>query len=131
MSKKISSNRELREFGFLLTGYFIVFSLLISILHHHAMQLDDHWILLPIFIVAFLLFPQVLLPLNLIWHFILKMAQWINTRIILGIIFFFVFSPIAILRRFLKKDSMNLQINRNIKSYRMNIVDQNDLRRPY
>ena len=45
---------------------------------------------------------------------------WINTRIILGVIFYFIVTPIGIVRRWLGKDPMGRQLRPDLASYRIN-----------
>jgi Saxitoxin biosynthesis operon protein SxtJ len=44
---------------------------------------------------------------------------WINTRIILGVVFYFVVTPIGMIRRLLGKDPMGKEIRTAVKSYRI------------
>jgi hypothetical protein len=45
---------------------------------------------------------------------------WVNTRIILGILFYVEVTPIGVIRRMLGKDPMGKKIEANLKSYRIN-----------
>ncbi len=42
---------------------------------------------------------------------------WVNTRILLGIIFYIIFTPIGILSRLLKKDLLDKRLDKEAKSY--------------
>ncbi len=69
-----------------------------------------------LFVVA-LARPSMLNPFNLAWmKFGLLLSRVVNP-IILGIVFFLVISPMAILRRLLGKDSLHLKFNPNTDSY--------------
>tara|TARA_Y100000591_G_C21279233_1_gene426463 strand:+ start:121 stop:504 length:384 start_codon:yes stop_codon:yes gene_type:complete len=69
-----------------------------------------------IFLVLGILDSKILNPLNKIWFkFGILLGKFVSP-LIMGIIFFFVVSPIGILMRILKKDLLNLKFNDN-KSY--------------
>jgi saxitoxin biosynthesis operon SxtJ-like protein len=44
---------------------------------------------------------------------------WINTRIILGVVFYFIVTPIGLIRRWLGKDSMGQHLRPDLASYRI------------
>lgn len=97
--------------------FFIVF-LLISI---YPLINDEHiriWSLFIsiIFLVLGLLNSRLLNPLNNIWFKFGLLLGKIISPIIMGIIFFFVVTPIAILMKLLNKDLLNLKFNKN-KTY--------------
>tara|TARA_B100000965_G_C18896422_1_gene458434 strand:+ start:122 stop:505 length:384 start_codon:yes stop_codon:yes gene_type:complete len=69
-----------------------------------------------VFLVLGILDSKILNPLNKIWFkFGILLGKFVSP-LIMGIIFFFVVSPIGILMRILKKDLLNLKFNDN-KSY--------------
>ena len=108
---KIGSNRS---FGLV---FFLVF-LLISfypIINNEKILI---WSLIISFIFLFLgLFNSKLLnPLNKIWFKFGLILGKIISPFIMGIIFFFVVTPIAILMRLLNKDLLNLKFNKK-KTY--------------
>jgi len=81
---------------------------------------SEEWVFLVgaalLFVVA-LARPSMLNPFNLAWmKFGLLLSRVVNP-IILGIVFFLVISPMAILRRLLGKDSLHLKFNPNTDSY--------------
>ena len=108
---KISSNRS---FGIV---FFIVF-LLIAI---YPLTNNDElriWslIIAIIFLVLGLINSKVLSPLNKLWFKFGLLLGKIVSPLIMGIIFFFVVTPIAILMKLLNKDLLNLKFNKN-KTY--------------
>ena len=104
---KISSNRS---FGIV---FFIVFLLiaLYPILKGNDLRI---WSLLisSIFLILGLINSKILTPLNKLWFkFGLLLGRFISP-LIMGIIFFVVVTPIAIIMRLLKKDLLNLKYNK-------------------
>ena len=64
-----------------------------------------------IFLILGLLKSRILTPLNIIWvKFGILLGKFI-APIVMGIIFFFVITPIGILMRFFNKDLLNLKFN--------------------
>jgi hypothetical protein len=58
---------------------------------------------------------------------------WINTRIILGLIFYLVFFPVGLIMRLLGNDPMTQKLEASIHSYR-NIstpIEKNHIEKPY
>ena len=104
---KIGSNRS---FGIV---FFIVF-LIIAIypfLNQGELRL---WSLIVsiIFLILGLLNSKLLLPLNKIWFKFGILLGKIVSPLVMGLIFFFVVTPIGILMRILKKDLLNLKFNK-------------------
>ena len=64
-----------------------------------------------------LLWPQILKPLYVLWMLLAHMLSWVNTRIILGVIFYLIFTPIALVMRILQRDGLQKKINKNASSY--------------
>tara|TARA_A100001011_G_scaffold285639_1_gene296189 strand:+ start:245 stop:628 length:384 start_codon:yes stop_codon:yes gene_type:complete len=108
---KISSNRS---FGIV---FFIVF-LLISLYPIINDENIRYWALIIslIFLILGLLKSNILTPLNKLWFKFGILLGRIISPLIMGMIFFFVVTPIGFLMRMLKKDLLNLKYNNN-KSY--------------
>jgi len=108
---KIGSNRS---FGIVFS---IVF-LLISIYPFIYGENIRYWSLIIslIFFILGFLNSRLLTPLNKIWFKIGIFLGRIISPIIMGIIFFFVVTPIGLLMRIFKKDLLNLKFNSD-KSY--------------
>ena len=108
---KISSNRS---FGIV---FFIVF-LLIAIYPLVNQGEIRVWSILIslLFLILGIINSKILTPLNKVWFKFGIFLGKIISPIIMGIIFFFVVTPIAFLMRMLKKDLLNLKYNKN-RSY--------------
>tara|TARA_B100000161_G_C33205355_1_gene261776 strand:- start:21 stop:404 length:384 start_codon:yes stop_codon:yes gene_type:complete len=105
---KISTNRS---FGVV---FFVVF-LLIAIypLTHSGDIRIWSAIISFIFLVLGLLNSRILTPLNRIWFKFGIYLGKIVSPLIMGIIFFFVVTPIGLIMRILGKDVLNLKYNKN------------------
>jgi len=69
------------------------------------------------FILLGLILPSVLKPLQKAWMMLAVIMGWIMTRIILGILFYLVFTAIGGIGRLLGKQFLDLTIDHTIKSY--------------
>lgn len=109
--------KGLRDFG-LIFGLMIglVFGILGPLLWRHALPLWP-WILAVIFWVWALLAPQTLNPVYQVWMRIALVLGWINTRLILGIIFYLMLTPMGIIRRTMGSDPMRREWKRHVESY--------------
>ena len=108
---KISSNRS---FGIV---FFIVFSLIALYPLTYSGEIRIWSVVISlIFLVLGLLNSKILAPLNKLWFKFGIFLGKIISPIIMGIIFFFVVTPIGLIMRILGKDVINLKYNKN-KSY--------------
>jgi hypothetical protein len=108
---KIGSNRS---FGIV---FFLVF-LLISIYPLIGNESIRYWSLIIslIFLILGSLNSVLLSPFNKLWFKFGILLGKIISPLVMGIIFFFVVTPIGLLMKFFKKDLLNLKFN-NKKSY--------------
>ena len=108
---KIGSNRSLG----------IVFSIVFLLISIYPLLYGEdlrYWSLIIslIFFILGLLNSRILTPLNKIWFKFGILLGKIISPFVMGIIFFFVVTPIGLLMRIFKKDLLNLKFNSN-KSY--------------
>jgi Saxitoxin biosynthesis operon protein SxtJ len=112
------TNKQLRSFGFTVGGIFALIALWPLIVRAE----DPRW--WAVVVAGCLLVPAVVFPKSLAWVYKGWMALghvlgWINTRIILGFVFYFVVTPIGIVRRLLGKDPMGRRLRPDLESYRV------------
>jgi hypothetical protein len=110
--------KELRSFGFMVGGIFTAIGIWPLIVHGE----DARWWALVL--AAFLILPAGIFPVALVWPYkgwmlIGHVLGWINTRIILGFVFYVVVTPIGLYRRLLGKDPMGRQLRPELDSYRV------------
>jgi hypothetical protein len=65
-----------------------------------------------------LLLPKTLKPLYRLWMGIGELLGWINTRVILGVVFVALFFPVGLLLKLLGKDPMHRRLYVEAVSYR-------------
>tara|TARA_Y100000768_G_scaffold294296_1_gene228147 strand:+ start:434 stop:814 length:381 start_codon:yes stop_codon:yes gene_type:complete len=66
-----------------------------------------------IFLILGLMNSKLLNPLNILWFKFGIFLGKIISPLVMGVIFFFVVTPIAVLMKILKKDLLNLKFNNN------------------
>jgi hypothetical protein len=67
-----------------------------------------------------LLIPSTLQPVYIVWMKFGNIMSWINTRIILGIVFYVLITPFGLIMRLFGKDPMRRKLDNSISSYRVN-----------
>ena len=113
--KKQSSDRV---FGLTFFVFFLVIALW-PILKHHPIRFPALGISLG-FLVLALALPALLAPLNRIWLKFGEVLHSIISPIILGVMFFLVITPIAVIMRLLGKDILKRTFDREAHSYWIN-----------
>ena len=126
------SRAELRKFG-LVTAAMVVlfFEILIPWIW------DLKWptwplIVAAVLIVMALLVPAALRPVYTVWMKFAEILGWINTRIILGLIFFAMFLPFGLIMRIFN-DPMRRKFDKSVDTYRVhsNLPKPENLEKPF
>ena len=116
---KSTDKKELRSFGLIMAGMIaLIFGLIIPWLWSNALPLWP-WIVSSIFLISAIVVPVLLRPVFIVWMKIGHVLGWINTRLLLGIVFYLVIAPIGIVLRLMGKDPLNRKYDRNGLSYRI------------
>ena len=110
--------KEHRRFGLLVGGIFSVIGLWPLIRHGENIRL---WALIPgsLLVGMGLLLPGYLGPIYKGWMAIGHVLGWINTRIILGVLYYALFTPIGLVMRVWRKDVMRRQYDETTNTYRV------------
>jgi len=126
------SIKELRQFGLVTGGMLVLFfDLLIPWIWGLSMPL---W---PVVVAAVLasmalVLPAALGPVYKIWMLFAEALGWVNTRIILSLIFFLIFFPFGIIMRMFN-DPMRRKFDQAADSYRVpsNPTKPENMERPF
>ena len=111
--------KQLRQFGLVMAGGLtLIFGLLIPWLWDRSFPLWP-WIAGAAFAGTGLVFPIALAPVYHIWMKIGHALGWVNTRIILGLVFFVIFLPVALVLSLLHKDPLARRFEPERPSYRV------------
>lgn len=113
-----AGTKELRSFGLLVGGVFSVIGAWPLLMRGEPFRL---WAigLGGVLILLGVVMPSVLAPLHKAWMWIGHILGWINTRILLTIVFFGLVTPMGILFRLMGKDTMKQAFTQNSPTYRV------------
>jgi hypothetical protein len=107
--------KTLRKFGITMGIAFLVITFLILIKHRYSIM--PAIIISAVFFVMALLLPLVLKPVYIAWMRFAYVLGWINTRLILAIMFYLIFTPIGLALRLLRKDLLERKKGEGELSY--------------
>ena len=111
-----------KKFGFFFTFVFAVTA--VYFLYSVNMALVYTFITISLsFLVITLVKSDILLPLNKLWMRLGILLSMIMSPIVLGIIFFGLFTPIALIMKVTGRDELRLKLNKN-KSYWVKRIEQ-------
>jgi Saxitoxin biosynthesis operon protein SxtJ len=111
-------NKQLRSFGLTVGGVFALIGLSPLLFYGNNLR---WWAVAVagILILPALVYPKILFWPHKGWMFVGHVLGWINTRIILGVVFYLIVTPIGVFRRWLGKDPMGKRLRPDLESYRI------------
>ncbi len=128
------ASSDLKNFGLIMAG---VIGVLFGLVFPTALDwnyLNVSWLFVSYFAVSALFIPTSLSIIYKIWSRIGGILNWVNSHIILGIIFIFMFIPIALFFKLIARDLLKKKFDASANSYRV-IPPSNqpkfDLTKPY
>lgn len=133
LSSESPNARELRQFGWMFAGAIaLVFGLVIPWLWNMAWPRWP-WLLAAVFAVWATLRPTGLRIVYRVWMKLAHVLGWINTRLILALVFYGVIAPIGILMRLFGYDPLLRRWESARKSYRKDSANPppDHMERPY
>lgn len=110
--------KDLKQFGLLVGGVFSVIGLWPFVFRGESPRL---WALVlgGVLMMLGAIAPQSLKQVHAGWMKIGHVLGAINTKIILGLIYYLLITPMGIVMRLLGKDSMHRALNRDVSTYRV------------
>lgn len=130
----ILDNKGLRKFGFTTGAIIVVLFVLFFPWVFDAESLPIWpWVVAGILWVLALIMPGLLRPIYTTWMKIGHGLGWINTRIILGALFYVMILPMGLFMRVFGKDPMLRKLDKSALSYRVKSVREakDRLEKPY
>ncbi len=105
------SNKILRKFGFFVgIGFPVLVGLILPLFGGHAFRYWTLWIGLPLLFLA-ILKPALLLYPYTFWMKLGHILGWVNSKVILGLVFIFVLQPIAFIMKSFGYDPLQKKKN--------------------
>lgn len=124
METTLIDANHLKKFGFTLAfAFFGFFGVFFPILFHQSIPVWP-WIAGLIILIPTLVKPTILKMIYYPWMKFGSILGWINTRIILGIIFFFLITPLGLFLRMIGKDFLSTRFEKSKQSYRKTSLSQ-------
>ena len=113
-----ATRKELRQFGLLVGAVFTVIGFWPLVFRGESLRL---WAIgLGGLLIAFGgILPQLLAPIHKGWMWVGHIMGWINTRILLGIVFYALVTPIGLVFRLIGKDTMRQAFAESSTTYRV------------
>jgi len=109
------NQRKLREFGVTMAVAFVVISIIIALRHRPVWGYTI--IVSALFFLLSFIAPFILKPAYIVWMKLAFLLSWINTRIILLVVFYLIFAPAGIILRLFKVDLLERKIEKEKQSY--------------
>ncbi len=108
---------KLRSFGLIVGGIFLLIAFWPYLRRGHDIRL---WatVLGGSLVLLGIVAPSLLRHPYRAWMALAYVLGWINTRLILGVVYYLVFTPVSLGMRLLGKDPMNRKLDPNARSYR-------------
>jgi uncharacterized protein involved in cysteine biosynthesis len=106
---------NLRKFGVTMGAAFFVITLLVFIKHKHSILPTS--VIALIFLSCAFTAPNILKPIYIFWMKLANILSWINTRLILLVIFYLIFTPIGLGMRLFGIDLLGRKIEKQKRSY--------------
>jgi hypothetical protein len=110
-----STKKDLRNFA-LTIGIVLILIGLFLILFKSKVLLILFFIGTVLILIGYIM-PVVLLPFQKLWMIIAVLLGWLSTRIILGLLFYCVITPIKFISKLFGKNFLDLKIDRQQKTY--------------
>lgn len=115
MYKLNFDKKTLRRFSFTMSIAFLIIATIILIKHKHSIGIPI--LFSGIFFILALIKPSFLKSLYILWMGLATILGWINTRLILFVVFYLVCTPIGLLMKLFGADLLNIKINRSKNTY--------------
>jgi hypothetical protein len=116
MAQKFT-NIEIRKWALVMAALFTLVGLVQYLVWSHHRAALILWIIAAIFLLPGLLVPAALKPGYAVWLKIAAGLAWFNTRLILGLTFYLVFTPLGLIMRLFGKDLISEKWDPQAKSY--------------
>jgi len=110
--------KQLRQFGWLMGGVFVLITLWPLVFRGEGVRL---WaaLIAGVFGLLGTLFPTGLKPIYRGWMWFGEKIGWVNSRILLGLVFYGLLTPISFVIKLLGKRPLQLSFDPKVESYRV------------
>ena len=116
MDKKEVTKKQLRTFGFALSIFLGIIGL-IHFIKGNTPQNLWFWGAAGVVFLTTLLVPILIKPIYRVAIFFAHILGWINTRLILGLIYYLLFTPISLIMKLIGRDALNRKFDKKAITY--------------
>ena len=109
------SKANLKKFGRTMAFCLLVIGLVLLLRHKSSFTVL--WAIGLIFFILAQARAVLLQPVYKIWMGLAFCLGWVNTRIILTLVYYLVVTPIGLMMRLLRKDLLNLRLEKSARTY--------------
>lgn len=109
--------KQLRQFGLMVGGIFALIGFWQLFRGHHETVRIILWSIGGLLIGFGAIAPAVLAPVYAVWMKLAFLLGWVNTRILLSLIFFLMITPVGLVTRLFGRDALNLRFDRKATTY--------------
>ena len=111
--------KELREFGLIFGAILVLlFGLFLPWVFEKPLPMWPWWVLAVTGGLA-IIFPLGLKPFYKVWMVFGAVMGWLNTRLILGLVFYIVFMPFGLVMKLFGKDLLSRKLDASASTYRV------------
>ncbi len=124
------SKKELQKFGIILSCILFVIA---GLQFFKARIAASLWLVIiaGFVLLAAIFFTNYLKPVYLIFSWLGKIIGWINTKILLAVIFYILCTPLGLLRRLFQGDPLDRKIEKEKTSYWLDKAETVDFTKQY
>ena len=132
IKKHSATTKELRDFGLIFGIIMVVlFGFLLPWFIEKTYPLWP-WVVLTITGGLAVIYPLSLNPFYNLWMLFGSVMGWINTRLILGLVFYLVFVPYGLVMKLFGKDLLSRKLDSQVTTYRVtNNKHDNNMENPF
>ena len=109
--------KQLRQFGLMVGGVLVLIGLWKLYQEKHETARLILWLVGGLLIITGSIVPTLLTPVYWLWMKLAHLLGWVNSRLLLGIIFFVIITPMAVVMKVFGRDALNRKIDKDVDSY--------------
>jgi len=126
----MSIGESRREVRITWTGFAVIFTVIGSLLLYRGKWSYPYFLGAAAFFAFFAAFaPMALLPLYRVWTRFAAALAWFNTRVLLGLVFYLIITPVGLIMKIIGSDPMKRKIDKDTESYWIKRKENKDLSR--
>ena len=111
------TKKEIRLWALVMAAILFIVAGIQYLIWAHTRTATVFWLLCAFFLLFGLIAPGALKPIYKLWLKFAAVLAWVNTRLILGLMFYLVFTPIGLILRLLRVDLIKQRWDRDASTY--------------